>query len=92
VPSPDAFDRSPPFPRQRIKPFENSSLAKQLVEHSCRKQEIAPGQLTIHADRSSSMTSKALALLMADLGVVNTHSGLHVSGDNPFSGAQFKTM
>lgn len=71
---------------------ETAALAKQLVEHSCRKQEIAPGQLTIHADRGSSMTSKALALLMADLGVLKTHSRPHVSDDNPFSEAQFKTM
>jgi len=71
---------------------ETAALAKQLVEHSCRKQNIAPGQLTIHADRGSSMTSKALALLLADLGVIRTHSRPHVSDDNPFSEAQFKTM
>jgi putative transposase len=51
-----------------------------------------PDQLTIHADRGSSMTSKSLALLLVDLGVVKTHSRPHVSDDNPFSEAHFKTL
>ena len=38
------------------------------------------------------MTSKPVALLLADLGVVKTHSRPHVSNDNPFSEAQFKTL
>jgi putative transposase len=71
---------------------ETAALAKQLIEHSCLKQKITPGQLTIHADRGSSMTSKSLALLLGDLGVVKTHSRPHVSDDNPFSEAHFKTM
>jgi putative transposase len=37
------------------------------------------------------MTSKPVALLLADLGVTKTHSRPHVSNDNPFSEAQFKT-
>jgi putative transposase len=71
---------------------ETAGLAKQLIENSCEKQRITPGQLTIHADRGSAMTSKSLALLLADLGVVKTHSRPHVSDDNPFSEAHFKTM
>jgi putative transposase len=38
------------------------------------------------------MTSKPIALLLADLGVTKTHSRPHVSNDNPFSEAQFKTL
>jgi putative transposase len=53
---------------------ETDGLAKQLIENSCQKQGITRGQLTLHADRGSSMTSKSLALLLADLGVVKTHS------------------
>jgi putative transposase len=47
---------------------ESAELAKRLIDHSCRKQLIPPGQLTIHADRGSSMKSKPVALLLADLG------------------------
>jgi putative transposase len=71
---------------------EASSLAKRLIEESCEKQNIEPGQLTIHADRGPSMKSKPVALLLADLGATKTHSRPHVSNDNPFSEAQFKTL
>jgi putative transposase len=71
---------------------ESAKLAEHLIAQSCRKQGICRGQLTIHADRGSSMTSKPVALLLADLGVSKTHSRPHVSNDNPFSEAQFRTM
>jgi len=71
---------------------ESASLAQELIAATCVRQGIQPQQLTIHADRGSSMTSKPVALLMADLGVTKTHSRPHVSNDNPFSEAQFKTL
>ena len=71
---------------------ESAELARRLIAESCRKQDIEPGQLTIHADRGSSMRSKSVALLLADLGVTKTHSRPHVSNDNPYSESQFKTL
>ena len=71
---------------------EGKELARRFIADTCGKQQIAPGQLTIHADRGSSMTSKPVALLLADLGVTKTHSRPHVSDDNPFSESQFKTL
>jgi putative transposase len=71
---------------------EFAFLAKKLIEETCKKQGIQPGQLTIHADRGSSMTSKPVAFLMADLGVTKSHSRPSVSNDNPYSESQFKTM
>lgn len=71
---------------------ESAELAKQFIAETCAKQGIASGQLTIHADRGSSMTSKPVAFLMADLGVTKTHSRPHVSDDNPYSESHFKTM
>lgn len=71
---------------------ESATLAEKLIRETCTKQSIARGQLTVHADRGSSMTSKAVALMLADLGVTKTHSRPHVSNDNPFSEAQFKTL
>lgn len=71
---------------------ESAALAQRLIAESCDKQKIVKGQLTLHADRGSSMKSKAVALLLADLGVTKTHSRPHVSNDNPFSESQFKTM
>jgi putative transposase len=71
---------------------ESAELAKHLIEQSCEKQNIQPGQLTIHADRGSSMTSQSVALLLSDLGVVKTHSRPPVSDDNPYSESHFKTL
>ncbi len=71
---------------------ESAELAKRLIEESCKKQQIRPGQLTLHADRGSSMRSKPVAFLLGDLGVTKTHSRPHVSDDNPFSESQFRTL
>ena len=71
---------------------ESATLAKKLIRETCAKQGIPREQLTLHADRGSSMKSKAVALLLADLGVTKTHSRPHVSNDNPFSESQFKTL
>ena len=71
---------------------ESAALAKQLIAETCTKQGIRPGQLTLHADRGSSMKSKPVAFLLADLGVTKTHSRPYTSDDNPFSESHFKTL
>ena len=71
---------------------ESAILAKRLITETCAKQRIGEGQLTLHADRGSSMKSKLVAQLLVDLGVIKSHSRPHISDDNPFSEAQFKTL
>src|SRR2546428_841070 len=71
---------------------ENSTLAKRFIEDTCQKQEISAGELIIHSDRGTSMNSKPVAMLLADLGVTKSLSRPHVSNDNPYSEAQFKTL
>jgi putative transposase len=71
---------------------ESAALAESLIAATCHKQRIRPGQLAIHADRGSSMTSRPVAFLLADLGITQSHSRPHVSNDNPYSEAQFKTL
>jgi putative transposase len=71
---------------------ESASLAERFIADTCARQGIGRGQLTIHADRGPAMTSKPVAFLLADLGVTKTHARPHVSNDNPFSEAQFKTL
>jgi putative transposase len=71
---------------------ESAALAQVLIRQTVAKQDIGADQLTIHADRGSSMTSKPVAFLLADLGVTQSHSRPHVSDDNPYSEAQFKTL
>ena len=71
---------------------ESADLAEVLIRQTVAKKGITRDQLTIHADRGSSMTSKPVAFLLADLGITQSHSRPHVSDDNPFSEAQFKTL
>jgi putative transposase len=71
---------------------ETAELAEQLIADTAAKESIAPGTLTLHADRGSSMRSKPVATLLCDLGITKSHSRPYVSDDNPYSEAQFKTM
>ena len=71
---------------------ESAELAKALIGQAVAQQQIEPGQLTVHADRGSAMRSKPVAFLLADLGVLKTHSRPYTSTDNPYSEAQFKTL
>jgi len=71
---------------------ESAGLAKRLLAETVGKEVVDPTRLTVHADRGTSMRSKVVAQLLADLGVTKTHSRPHVSDDNPFSESQFKTL
>lgn len=71
---------------------ESSTLAVELIRRACTRAGITENQLTVHADRGSSMRSKPVALLLADLGVTKTHSRPYTSTDNPYSEALFKTL
>lgn len=75
-----------------LSPKESGVLAEKLLGECCERQRISRNQLTLHADRGTSMKSKPLAMLLADLGVAKSHSRPQVSNDNPFSESQFKTL
>lgn len=71
---------------------ELATLAEGLIAQAIYDHDVSDGQLTIHADRGSSMTSKTVSQLLCDLGVLQSHSRPHQSNDNPYSEAQFKTL
>lgn len=75
-----------------VAPTENAELAEAFISTAVAAQGVGAGTLTIHADRGTSMTSKGVAELLAELGVGRTHSRPHVSNDNPYSEAAFKTL
>jgi putative transposase len=75
-----------------IAPRESAELAERLIADTIAKHGIAPGMLTLHADRGTSMRSKQVAQLLVDLEVTKSHSRPYVSDDNPFSEAHFKTL
>jgi len=68
---------------------EDSQTARELIAQTIGEHG-RPG--SIHADRGTSMTSKPVAQLLVDLGVTRSHSRPHVSNDNPYSEAAFKTL
>jgi len=71
---------------------ETAELAKALIGQACEQQQIEPGTLTVHADRGGPMRGKPVEFLLADLGVLKTHSRPYTSTDNPYSEAHFKTL
>jgi putative transposase len=75
-----------------VAPRESAELARKLIEETCEKQNIEPGQVGLHADRGSAMRSKLVALLLADLSVTKTHSRPYTSNDNPYSESQFRIV
>jgi putative transposase len=68
---------------------ESAVLAEELMKQIFGVHGVPK---VVHADRGTSMTSKTVATLLADLGVTRSHSRPHVSNDNPYSEALFKTL
>lgn len=75
-----------------VAPRESAALAEEFIAEAIYNHGIPPGQLSLHADRGSAMTSKTVTQLLADLGVLQSHSRPHQSNDNPYSEANFKTL
>jgi putative transposase len=75
-----------------VAPRETARLAEELIAACVDVENVPAGQLSIHADRGSSMTSKTVSQLLADLGILQSHSRPHTSNDNPYSESQFKTL
>jgi putative transposase len=75
-----------------IAPRECSELAQQLIAETVSRHNVQAGMLTLHADRGAAMRSKPVASLLIDLDISKSHSRPHVSDDNPYSEAQFKTL
>ena len=76
----------------RLADRETASLAERFITDTLAKHNIRPDELTLHADRGTSMRSKTVAEMLGDMGVTKSHSRPRVSNDNPFSEAHFKTM
>ena len=74
-----------------IWPTETGTLAKEFIEHAIAANG-GTAPRAVHADRGTSMTSNTVAGLYAKLNIAQSHSRPHVSDDNPFSEAQFKTL
>lgn len=69
---------------------EDAELAKHFLADTYAKQG-APIDLTIHADNGPAPASESVSRLLRHLGITESHSRPHVSDDNPYSEALFKT-
>lgn len=70
---------------------ENGPLARDFIEHAI----ICNGGVRphiVHSDNGTSMTSKSVAGLLADLMIERSLSRPHTSNDNPYSESAFKTL
>jgi len=76
----------------RLEARESATLAKELFATAIVRERVDPMRLTVHADGGPAMTSKTLTQFFADLGVTKSRSRPHVSNDNPYSEAHFKTL
>lgn len=70
----------------------NAAVAEHFIAQVLQRENIAPGQAVVHADRGSEMTAQPVCVLLDKLGVVRSHSRPHVSDDNPYSESHFKTV
>jgi transposase InsO family protein len=73
----------------QVHAHESGVLAEEMMKQTFGVHGVPE---VVHADRGTSMTSKSVATLLADLGVTRSHSRPSVSNDNPYSEAVFKTM
>jgi putative transposase len=76
----------------RLETRESATLAEELFAAAIAREGVDPKRLTVHADGGPSMTSKTLTQFFADLGITKSRSRPHVSNDNPYSEAHFKTL
>ena len=86
----DIFSRY--TPGWMIATRESAWLAERFLAETIDKHGVAPGTLTIHSDRGSSMASRSVALLLAALGVARSFARPRQPNDNPYSEAQFRTL
>ncbi len=73
----------------RVEAAEDGLLAVDMLDQALTAQQA--NLEVLHADRGGPMTGEAMTTTLSALGIIQSHSRPHVSNDNPFSEAQFKT-
>lgn len=70
----------------------NAAVAEHFIRQTLQAEGIKPGQIAVHNDRGPEMVAQSVCDLLDSLAVVRSLSRPHVSDDNPYSEAQFKTL
>jgi putative transposase len=76
----------------RIAERESALIAAELVTQACRDGNVDPRGLVLHSDNGLPMRSSTMISTLQWLGVVPSFSRPHVSDDNPYSEALFRTL
>lgn len=71
---------------------ESDELAAELFRRTCAAEGVQPGRLTSHSDNGAAMKGKTLLATLQWPGIVPSFSRPHVSDDNPFPEALFRTL
>src|SRR5207237_9219992 len=75
-----------------IAEHETSDLAAELITQICRDDNIDPRGLVLHSDNGTPMRGSTMVSTLQWLGIVPSFSRPHVSDDNPYSEALFRTL
>lgn len=71
---------------------ESSAYASTLIRTVIRENGLSPETLAVHMDNGSPMKGATLRATLEALGVQASYSRPHVSNDNPYSEALFRTL
>jgi len=71
---------------------ESMDIAASMVEWACEREGVDPARLVLHADNGGPMKGSTMLATLQRLGVVPSFSRPHVSDDNPYVEALFRTL
>lgn len=71
---------------------ESADRAAELIQRICADSAIDPKGLVLHSDNGTPMRGATMIATLQWLGVVPSFSRPHVSDDNPYSEALFRTL
>jgi hypothetical protein len=76
----------------RIAERESADVAAALMTQACSDGSVDPRGLVLHSDNGTPMRGSTMISTLQWLGVVPSFSRPHVSDDNPYSEALFRTL
>jgi len=76
----------------RVNDRESAELAAEMVVQTCEQACIDPKGLVLHSDNGTPMRGATMVATLQWLGIVPSFSRPHVSDDNPYSEALFRTL
>ena len=76
----------------RIARGDSAAIAAEMITQACRDGQIDPRGLVLHSDNGKPMRASTMLATLQWLGVVPSFSRPHVSDDNPYSEALFRTL